>query len=64
MSARKNAQPEPSVIDEAIAWHEGDMRATIATLLQDCQFLRGQLERAKHCMSHGLTRGWKPSLER
>ena len=64
MSAKKSVHAEPTVIDEAIAWHEGDMRATIATLIEDCQYLREQLDVARHCMSHGLTRGWKPGLER
>ncbi|MBB4277752.1 hypothetical protein [Rhizobium mongolense] len=64
MSAKKSAHLESTVIDEAIAWHEGDMRATIATRVEDCQYLREQLDIARHCMSNGLTRGWKLSLER
>lgn len=51
-------------IDEALAYHDGDIRATIATLLADCGHLREQLIIAKGCISTGLTRGWSPDLER
>lgn len=51
-------------IDEALAYHDGDVRATISTLLADCGHLREQLLMAKACISHGLTRGWTPGLER
>ncbi len=63
------AQKEPSTdefdpIDAALAYHDGDVRATIATLLADCGHLREQLGIAKGCISRGLTRGWTPVLER
>lgn len=63
------AQKQPStdtfnLIDEALAYHDGDVRATIATLIADCAHLREQLAIAKACMSKGLTRGWSPELER
>jgi hypothetical protein len=64
MSATKQLREELSSIDQAILWHNGDVRATIATLLEDCRYLREQLDTAKHCMSKGLTRGWTPSLDR
>ncbi|TAY13853.1 hypothetical protein ELH96_19775 [Rhizobium leguminosarum] len=51
-------------VDEALSWHDGDARATIETLLLDCQFLREQLRMANSCISRGLTRGWVGSLER
>jgi hypothetical protein len=61
MSAIKHAPDELSPVEQAIEWHDGDLKATIATLIEDCRFLRHQLDMARKCMSHGLTRGWKPS---
>ena len=55
---RKNELNSP--IDEALAWHEGDARATIETLLADCGHLRQQVELAVKAMSRGFTRGWRP----
>ncbi|CAN7384806.1 hypothetical protein LJR255_002344 [Pararhizobium sp. LjRoot255] len=37
-------------IAAALAFHDGDVRATIGTLIEDCRHLR--------------TRGWTPSFER
>lgn len=51
-------------IDEALAWHDGDARATIATLLADCAYLRHELEAADAALSRGFTRGWRPRSER
>lgn len=51
-------------VDAALAWHEGDAMATIATLLNDCQHLREQLALAQLSMSLGFTRGWTPAFER
>ncbi|MDM9627839.1 hypothetical protein QTL95_18265 [Rhizobium sp. S152] len=51
-------------VDAALAWHDDDARATIATLLLDCAHLRGQLDMASRCLSRGLTRGWRPELDR
>lgn len=53
-----------SSVDAALAWHDGDARATIETLLRDCDHLRQQIEIARGCISRGLTRGWVPELER
>jgi predicted phage gp36 major capsid-like protein len=64
MSAMKQVREELSSVDQAIAWHDGDQRATIKTLLEDCRFLREQLDVAAKCMSSGLTRGLKPSSDR
>lgn len=55
---------ELSEIDEALAWHGGDVRATIATLLADCAYLRRQLDLAGRAISIGYARGWRPQFER
>lgn len=37
-------QPTPDVVDPvdaALAYHDGNVRATISTLLADCKHLRG-----------------------
>ncbi len=47
----------------AIAWHDGDVRATIRTLLSDCRHLNEQLALAGGNMSIGYTRGWRPVSE-
>ncbi|TAV74736.1 hypothetical protein [Rhizobium leguminosarum] len=64
MSAKKQTPLDANLIDEAIEWHDGDLRATIATLIEDCSYLRDQLDTARHCMSNGYTRGWKPIADR
>lgn len=51
-------------VDEAIAWHDGDVRATIETLIADCGFLREQLAMTDRAISRGFTRGWRPQLNR
>lgn len=56
--------PTLSEIDEALDWHNGDVRATIATLLADCGFLRDQLSMSDQVMSRGFTRGWRPQMDR
>jgi uncharacterized protein involved in tellurium resistance len=56
-------EEEFDAIDAALAWHDGDARATIATLLNDCSFLREQLLLASRAISHGMTRGWLPLTE-
>lgn len=57
-------QEETSEIDEALAWHGGDARATVGTLLADCAYLRSQLELAGRAMSSGFARGWRPCPDR
>ncbi|CUX66859.1 MULTISPECIES: hypothetical protein [Agrobacterium] len=64
MLAQKPNQTLLDPIDQALAYHNGDVRATISTLLADCGYLRQQLVLAKACISKGLTRGWSPDLER
>jgi len=55
------------LVDEvaaAIAWHDGDVQATIRTLLSDCRHIREQLALAVGNMSLCYRRGWRPGLER
>jgi len=62
------AEPAPLVPEDevalALAWHDGDASATIATLLEDCAFLRRELAAAETLLSKGYGRGWVPRLER
>ncbi len=51
-------------VADAIAWHDGDSVATVATLIEDCRFLRQQLALAEGLMSCGMSRGWRPRYER
>lgn len=51
-------------VEAALAYHGGDARAAVATLLDDCRHLRLQLALAEGAMSRGMTRGWRPSFER
>ena len=51
-------------VEATLAWHGGDARAAIATLLDDCRHLRLQLVLTEAAMSRGFTRGWRPSPER
>ncbi|MCR6501777.1 hypothetical protein MUO32_22315 [Shinella sp. CPCC 101442] len=56
--------PEPrNEVDEALAWHGGNARAAVATLLADCAYLRWQLQLADSAISRGFTRGWRPTLD-
>lgn len=65
MSAREQIEMEaPSEIELALAYHDGDAIATVATLLEDLKHLRQQLVLAEGAMSRGMTRGWSPSFER
>ena len=48
----------------ALAWHDGDPIATIATLIEDCAFLRSELAAAELLLSKGYGRGWVPRMER
>jgi hypothetical protein len=59
--------PEDEVardISLALAWHDGDPIATIATLIEDCAFLRTELAAAESLLSKGYGRGWLPRMER
>lgn len=63
---RPIAKPDEPLgpVEEALAWHQGDARATIATLIADCGHLREQLAITDRAVSRGFTRGWKPSPDR
>ncbi|UDF30077.1 UNVERIFIED_ORG: hypothetical protein LHK14_01775 [Roseateles sp. XES5] len=58
-------EAEIDSVDEAVraalAWHDGDAQAAIATLLADCAHLRRQLELTRAAMGRGFTRGWEPA---
>ena len=61
-------EPVPLVPEDevtlALAWHGGDPIATIATLIEDCAFLRSELAAAELLLSKGFGRGWLPRMER
>lgn len=57
-------QPDADPVEHAIAWHDGDTRAAIRSLLDDVAHLRRQLAVANALIGRGYTRGWKPSEER
>ncbi|WP_426232225.1 hypothetical protein [Pararhizobium sp. DWP3-4] len=43
----------------SLAFHDGDVRATIGTLLADIKCLKQQLAVTQTGMSIGFTRGWQ-----
>ena len=51
-------------VQAALAWHDDDVHATIATLLEDVRHLRQQLALAEGAMSRGMARGWVPRVDR
>ncbi|RUM24376.1 hypothetical protein EFQ99_16455 [Rhizobium vallis] len=51
-------------VEAALAFHDDDAKATIATLLGDIKHLRMQLALAEAAMSRGMTRGWTPKFDR
>jgi len=51
-------------VEAALAFHDDDARATVATLLADIKHLRMQLALAEGAMSHGMSRGWRPRFDR
>ncbi|SCW35804.1 hypothetical protein SAMN02927900_00976 [Rhizobium mongolense subsp. loessense] len=51
-------------VEAALAFHDDDAKATIATLLADNHHLRLQLALAEKALSRGLVRGWRPSFDR
>lgn len=57
-------EPEADPVDHIIAWHDGDSRAAIETLMEDIQHLRLQLALTTTAMGKGFTRGWKPEADR
>lgn len=61
-------EPAPRIAEDEVAlaltWHDGDPIATIATLIEDCAFLRSELAAAESLLSKGFGRGWLPRMER
>lgn len=57
-------EPQADPVDHIIAWHDGDSRAAIETLMEDIQHLRMQLALATAAMGKGFTRGWLPNETR
>lgn len=51
-------------LEEVLAYHGGDARAAVQTLLDDCRHLRRELVLTEGAMSRGMTRGWKPRFDR
>ncbi|MDR9781570.1 hypothetical protein [Rhizobium redzepovicii] len=49
---------------EVLAYHKGDVKAAIGTLLGDIRHLRWQLVLTEGAISRGIVRGWRPSYER
>lgn len=49
-------------IELVLAYHKGDVRAAIESLLKDRDFLVKEIEYASLAVSHGYTRGWKPTV--
>ena len=56
---KANAE-EIDEVDTLIAQHNGDPRAALRSVLDDCQYLHEQLRLASLAMSKGFTRGWYP----
>jgi hypothetical protein len=66
MSAETHKTIYAGPVDEiaaVLAWHSGDVRASIRTLLGDLKRAREQLALAELMMGTGYSRGWKPSTE-
>ncbi|PZU23907.1 MAG: dehydrogenase [Shinella sp.] len=61
MTAVKQIEPAADPVEHAIAWHDGDARAAIRTLIEDVATLRRQLALATAAMGYGYTRGWRPA---
>ncbi|NSZ06461.1 dehydrogenase [Agrobacterium tumefaciens] len=57
-------KPDADPVDHIIAWHDGDSRAAIETLMDDILHLRMQLALATAAMGRGFTRGWMPEADR
>ena len=60
----QSREPEADPVEHIIAWHDGDSRAAIETLMEDIQHLRLQLALATAAMGRGFTRGWLPNENR
>lgn len=58
------SEPPETDIDAGLAWHDGDARAAIETLLKDCRHLRQQPVLKEASSSAGFTRGRRLTYER
>ncbi|MBY5408628.1 hypothetical protein HFO98_09100 [Rhizobium leguminosarum] len=64
MKPDRRSGPADAELADVVAYHNGDMRAAIGTLLEDIRHLRRQLALAEGAMSRGMARGWRPSYDR
>ena len=60
--ASQNDEPQFDQVSVVLGLFEGDASATIAALLAELQFVRGQLALCEAGMSVGFTRGWVPTF--
>ncbi|QKK25843.1 hypothetical protein FFM81_012035 [Rhizobium hidalgonense] len=51
-------------VDAVVAYHDGDVRAAITTLLLDCRHLRLQLALAEGQTIGSMTAGSRPTAQR
>nr|WP_250808840.1 hypothetical protein [Neorhizobium tomejilense] len=51
-------------VEAELAFHDGDIEAAIAALLEDNRHLRKQLALAEFAGSRGFARGWRPAYDR
>ncbi|MFC7067370.1 hypothetical protein [Brucella rhizosphaerae] len=49
-------------IELVLAYHKGDIRSAIESLLKDRDFLIKEIKYASLAMSMGFSRGWKPTV--
>lgn len=63
-AAMESPEDGDDAVCAALAWHDGDARATIATLLADCAHLQRQLALTRSAMGRGFVRGWEPVQQR
>ncbi|MCD2184743.1 CUE domain-containing protein [Rhizobium sp. GN54] len=66
MANQSLSEPETEVseLEAILAYHGGDARAAVETLLADCRHLRRKLALTEGVMSRGMLRGWTPRFER
>jgi hypothetical protein len=58
------APVDADLVHEVLKAHRGDVRAAIAGLLEDVDYLQGEIAYASLALSRGFTRGWTPSFRR
>lgn len=62
MSAVAQENEYDDEIELVLAYHKGDARAAIESLLKDRDFLVKEIAIASMAVSQGYTRGWKPTV--